>query len=180
MIYQFKVTSCKRLPKMIQTIFRKYNVQHFFYNTTRPTTIFIGGYALIHSAALRSVELFNQSAPPGLTACVLAYTPGIAVTSAKPPVVVDTSNLTIQDLVSQNIIEEVFGIQLTRVPTQSSDSLSCRKEVLDWLVKKAGYTNYLEAIRVFNNKKDIEAKIENLTKEIENLTKEIDELRKQL
>lgn len=175
MIYQFKVTSYKQLPKMIQTIFRKYNVQHFFYNTTRPTTIFIGGYTLIHSdsARPRSIALFNQEVDPVLTARVLAYyTPGIAVTSAIPPIG-DTSNLTIQDLVSQNIIGEVFGIKLTRVPTQSSDSLSCRKEVLDWLVKKAGYTNYLEAIRVFNNKKDIEAKIENLTKEI-------DELRKQL
>lgn len=103
---------------------------------------------------------------------MLACTPGIVLTSAKPPIG-DTNNLTIQDLVSQNIIEEVFGIQLTRVPTQSSDSLSCRKEVLDWLVKKAGYTNYLEAIRVFNERKGIEAKIEALTKEI-------DELRKQL
>ena len=173
MIYQFKVTSYKQLPKMIQTIFRKYNVQHFFYNTTRPTTIFIGGYTLIHSAALRSVVLFNQAVDPVTVARVLAYTPGIEVTSAKLPKV-DTSNLTIiQDLISQNIIEEVFGIQLTRVQTQSSDSLSTRKEVLDWLVKKAGYTNYLEAIRVFNERKGIEAKIEALTKEI-------DELRKQL
>lgn len=57
MIYQFKVTSYKQLPKMIQTIFRKYNVQHFFYNTNRPTTIFIGGYTLIHSAALRYARL---------------------------------------------------------------------------------------------------------------------------
>ena len=169
MIYQFKVTSYKQLPKMIQTIFRKYNVQHFFYNTTRPTTIFIGGYTLIHSARLRSVALFNQAVDPVTVARVLAYTPGI-VTSAKPPMV-DTSNLTIQDLVSQNIIEEVFGIQLTRVPTQSSDSLSCRKEVLDWLVKKAGYTNYLEAIKVFNERKGIEEKIEALTKEIDELKK---------
>ena len=173
MIYQFKVTSYKQLPKMIQTIFRKYNVQHFFYNTTRPTTIFIGGNTLLaHSAALRSVVLFNQAVDPVTAARVLVNTSGIVLTNTKPPIV-DTNNLTIQDIISQNIIEEVFGIQLTRVPTQSSDSLSCRKEVLDWLVKKAGYTNYLEAISAFNTKKFIKAKIEALTKEI-------DELRKQL
>ena len=174
MICQFKVTSYKQLPKMIQTIFRKHNVQHFFYDTTRPTTIFIGGYTLIHSARLRSIELFHQSASPVLVGRVLAYTPGIALTIGNLPMV-DTSNLTIQDLVSQNIIEEVFGIQLARVPTQSSDSLSCRKEVLDWLVKKAGYTNYLEAIRVFNERKGIEAKIEALTKEINELRASLQE-----
>ncbi len=167
MIYQFKVTSYKQLPKMIQTIFRKYNVQHFFYNTTRPTTIFIGGYTLIHSARLRSVALFNQAVDPVTVALVLAYTPWIVLTNTKPPIV-DTNNLTIQDIISQNIIEEVFGIQLTRVPTQSSDS---RKEVLDWLVKKAGYTNYLEAIKVFKERKGIEEKIKTLTKEIDELKK---------